>query len=177
MKKKYWIAAALVVALIAVALGVTFVLNGRNDESPQQEASRDLVGNAVVGEGVVSLDDDSLSTVKSMGDVNRSAYVLNMLDTTWHFKDGSSPSYDVSVVNDPANENPVYLELVLGDGTEKVLFVSDYLEPGDAIHGIELGEQLAKGEYSCTLVYHMMDQEKKEEVDTVKLAITVVVEN
>ena len=176
MKKKVWITVALAVVVVAIVVAAIFVLNkDKTDDNPQQDPELNRVGNAAVGEGTVLPDDDWLGEVPN-GDIGDNLYVFNMWETTWRFKDGNSPSYDATVVNDSQNSNPVYLELIFPD-TEEVLFVSDYMEPGDAIHDIELGKSLEKGEYDCTLVYHLMDQEKKEEVDTVRLAITVVIEN
>lgn len=176
MKKKIWIAVALIAAVVISGVVIILVLQNRDNENDEPNGFEiNRVGNAVVGEGVVTPNEDWLEDDVA-GDLDENTYVFNMWETTWRFTDGDSPSYDASIVNDMINSNPVYLELIL-DSTEEVLFVSDYMEPGDSLHGVELGTHLEKGEYGCTLIYHLMDQEKKEEVDTVRLAITVVIEN
>lgn len=181
MKKKVWISVALAVAVVIVGVVVGFFLlrdsNPGDSEDLSGTGKPEAVGNAVVGEGTVEADLDRYDTPPSLGDESdQDNYVMNMWSTTWRFKDGSSPSYDVEVQNDSYNTQTVYLELKMSE-TEEVLFVSDYLKPGEAIHDIALGKDLDQGEYKCVLTYHLMDEENQNETGTVSLAITVIVEN
>lgn len=179
MKKRSWLAVVLAaIVLIAVVVTAVIVLGNRKDkDGDSQESSQpDRVGSVLTGEGAMEVEDDQYDDWLAANDTGQDAYIVNMADSTWHFEDGDSPSYDMSVVNDTGNSQAVYLELVTVQD-QKVLFVSDFLEPGDAIHGVKLGEVLEKGEYDCYLTYHLMDQEKEQETGTVTIAVTVVVEN
>jgi hypothetical protein len=79
------------------------------------------------------------------------------------------------VENVTDNETPVYFDLIV-DETGETVYSSPVLELGAKLEKIKLDTPLEKGDYSCTMVYHLVD-ENQNTLTTVNVGVTVVVEN
>jgi hypothetical protein len=79
------------------------------------------------------------------------------------------------VENVTDNETPVYFDLIVDETNEKV-YSSPVLELGAKLESFKLDTPLEKGEYQCTVEYHMVDEDQNE-LTTVNVGVTVVVEN
>jgi len=96
-------------------------------------------------------------------------------NSDWRFPDGKSESTNAYVENSTSNETPVYFDLMV-DATGEVVYSSPVLELGAKIENFALDKPLEKGEYECTIIYHMVD-ENQNELTYVNVGVNVIVEN
>ena len=94
-------------------------------------------------------------------------------NSTWEFPDGKSESTNAYVENDANNATPVYFDVVV-DETGETVYSSPVLELGAKIDKIKLDKELAKGEYECTVTYHLVD-DKQNTLTTVNVGVTLSV--
>ncbi len=98
-----------------------------------------------------------------------------MMNSTWNFKNGTASSEDAYVENSTANHNPVYFEVTRSD-TQETILESPIIPVGSHMNNITLDEELSAGTYDCVLTYHLLDDEE-ETVSTVRVGLTIVIEN
>lgn len=160
------------VAVVAVLLlGKGGAQEGQLEQTagPESEKERRAV---VTAENVEEIAEE-LFTPTDNGDIPQSYTVTQ--NSEWHFPDGSSASTDAYVENVRDNETPVYFEVIV-DETQQVVYSSPVLELGASISDFSLDEPLSKGEYVCTVLYHLVDDDQNE-LTTVRVGGTLVVEN
>jgi hypothetical protein len=75
-----------------------------------------------------------------------------------------------------SNSNTVNFTVTRND-TGATIYTSPYIPVGSSLSNIKLeDEEMGKGTYPCVVTYHLLDGEYKE-VSTVKINISVVIEN
>jgi hypothetical protein len=161
--KKIIVAAVVVVAVAGIAAAAYFGLNKPEEEQPLKET----ISAENVDEKVEEIFEKEPSTAP--------AYYTVTQTPRWTFPDGKSESNDVYVENVTDNETPVYFDLIVDETNEKV-YSSPVLELGAKLESFKLDTPLEKGEYQCTVEYHMVDEDQNE-LTTVNVGVTVVVEN
>jgi len=161
----------IVVAIIAVLIVTVIVLAGKLSK---QADKKEVVSNqtkAIVtaedAEDVLGLEEEAPTARIPMN------YTVSQ-NSEWTFKDGSSPSTDAYVKNDASNETAVYFDLLLEDDT--VIYSSPILELGAEISNFKLDKSLDAGVYDCVVLYHLID-ENQNDLTTVHIGVTVIVEN
>lgn len=85
------------------------------------------------------------------------AYEVNM-NTTWTFKDSSTPSSDATVGNSTSNQNTVYFTIALTKDNTQV-YKSPYIPVGSNLKNIVLDEKLAAGTYPAVITYYLVDSQ------------------
>ncbi|WP_035772170.1 hypothetical protein [Butyrivibrio sp. VCD2006] len=158
-----------VVALVMVALVVTIAVLAnkliKKDEPKEQK-------NVITAENVDEVMDDWLNETPKP---NAPVYYTVVQNTDWTFPDGSSPSTDATVANDKENETAVYFDVIV-DETGETIYSSPVLELGAEITNFKLDKALEKGDYICTVVYHLVD-ENQDELSSVNIGTTIHVLN
>ena len=119
--------------------------------------------------------DERVEEMFASDDSNIPAYYTATQNSEWIFSDGSSVSGNAYVENVEDNETPVYFDLIL-DETGEVIYSSPVIEQGAKLDEIKLDKDLDKGEYVCTVEYHMVDEDQNT-LTTANVGVTVVVEN
>lgn len=84
------------------------------------------------------------------------------MNTTWTFKDASSPSTDAIVGNKATNTNTVYFTISLKDDSSQV-FKSPYIPVGNNLEHIVLDESLKAGTYPAVITYYLVDDNYVEQ--------------
>lgn len=159
-KKGGKIVTAVCVVIIIVLLAVILYLLFGRQEKPRR--------NVVVNE------DNVEEVLRDLPEpVEATSYEATM-NSTWNFASGDAPSYDAYVKNAEANTNAVYFDVVRTD-TEETIYESPILPVGSYLEDITLDTDLPAGTYDCVLTYHLLDEDE-ESVSTVRLTLTVVIE-
>jgi hypothetical protein len=156
-----------VIAILLATIAVLLVrLNKPTKEEPKE--TKDVVTaenvEEVIDEWVNESDNKSIPK-----------YYTITQNTEWTFSDGSSPSNDAFVTNDVENESPVYFDVII-DETGETIYSSPVLELGAKIERFELDKKLDKGDYNCTLIYHLVD-ENQNELTTVSVGTIIHILN
>ena len=97
------------------------------------------------------------------------------MNATWYFADGKAASENAYVENVVRNTNDVYFDVILSE-TDEVIYESPLLPIGSYIENITLDKELEKGTYDCVVIYHLVDEEQNT-LSTVRVAVTIVIEN
>lgn len=164
------IVAALVIIALLVAI-VALLLKGNNkpvEEKREAVAARGTVVNQSNVEKVV--DDMVLTPYVEPG------YYEASMTNVWHFADSKSVSEDAYVANVEGNTNDVYFDVFLASDEENPIIQSPVIPRGAEMEEIKLDKELDAGTYDCVMIYHLID-ENQETVSTLRVGITIVVEN
>ena len=141
-----------IVALLAVICVMASALFRSKAEEPKERKSVITADNA---EEVIE------EWINEEEEKNIPKYFTVTQNTEWTFPDGLSNSTNAFVENDKSNETPVYFEVIV-DSKGEVVYSSPVLELGARIDGFSLDKALEKGDYECTIVYHLVDDEQNE---------------
>lgn len=91
------------------------------------------------------------------------------------FEDGTSEG-SLGVEN--IKENQFYVRVILtNDADGSVLYESKGIKPGQYIDKIKLNKDLPAGEYQCTVTEIITDPDTLEDINQIKVAVKLVVEN
>lgn len=148
-----------VVIIIALLALVLYLLFGK-----QEKQRRNVVVN----------EDNVREVLENLPEPNPSGTYEAIMNSTWNFANADSPSYNAYVKNAEANTNAVYFDVVRTD-TEETIYESPILPVGSYLEDITLDSQLPAGTYDCILTYHLLDEDE-ESISTVRLTLTVVIE-
>jgi cytoskeletal protein RodZ len=94
-------------------------------------------------------------------------------NSTWTFANGTATSQDAYVENDKENETAIYFDLIVDETGERV-YSSPVLELGAVLENFALDKPLSKGEYECTVEYHLIDDDQNT-LTTTNIGVNVVV--
>lgn len=119
--------------------------------------------------------EDVMAEILAEDTSNVPSYFTVTQNGTWTFADSNTPSEDAYVENDPENETPIYFDLIV-DATEEVVYSSPVLELGAILENFTLDKPLEKGEYECTVEYHLIDEDQNT-LTTTNVGVNVVVLN
>lgn len=97
------------------------------------------------------------------------------MNSTWEFEDGESASSNAYVANSENNETPVYFDVIRND-TQEVIYQSPVIPLGMDLEDIVLDVDLDAGNYECTMVYHLLDEDQNT-LTTVNMWLMIKVEN
>lgn len=161
--KKKIIIICICIVVVAVVAGV--ILFGRGNDV-EDDGKRDVISAPEDVEEVLDIPD--------VPDYIPQNYTVTQ-NSEWHFSANSGESTDAYVENSTDNETPVYIDLLV-DETGEIVYSSPVLELGASMKGFVLDKPLEKGEYECTVVYHLVDDEQNE-LTTVNVGVNVVVED
>ncbi|WP_156036113.1 hypothetical protein [Butyrivibrio sp. AE3004] len=159
-----------VVVVIAILVATIVVLVGKLNKNTKEEPKE--TKDVVTAENVEEVIDE---WVNESNDKHVPQYYTITQNTEWTFNDGSSPSNDAYVTNDATNESPVYFDII-DDDTGETIYSSPVLELGAKIEKFKLDKKLDKGDYNCTLIYHLVDDEQNE-LTTVRVGTIIHVLN
>lgn len=165
--QRYIIVGCLVIIVVLIIIVVLLLTGGQSSNQTVEKPKRDVVVNA----------NNVESTVNEMLEeeyVAPGTYRVTM-NSTWKFESSGVASSNAYVENSTANTNAVYFDVQLED-TEEVIYQSPVIPVGSYLDNIVLDKALAKGSYDCVLIYHLVDDEQ-ETISTLRMAITIVVEN
>jgi len=98
-----------------------------------------------------------------------------VMNSTWKFPDGASPSENAYVENIPANTNDVYFDVQLMDSGETI-YESPVIPRGAYLDDITLNRDLDAGSYDGVLIYHLIDENQRT-LSTLRMAITIIVDS
>ena len=158
-----------IVALVGVIIALVMVLNRQEPTPVVEEPPRQRT--VVVHEDTA---ERQVQDIISQPFVEPGYYHVSMT-MDWVFPDGASPSSNAYVRNRDNNTNDVYFDIQLRD-TGETIYESPIIPLGDYIDNITLDTDLDAGEYSCVLIYHLVD-ENQNEVSTLNMGLTITVEN
>jgi hypothetical protein len=160
--KKIIVAVVGVAAVVAISAAAYFALN-----KPEEKNTKETITAENVEERVDEIFESEPSAAP--------AYYTVTQSPRWTFPNGKAESTDVYVENVTDNETPVYFDLIV-DETGETVYSSPILELGAKLESFKLDTPLDKGEYECTVLYHLVDEDQNE-LTTVNVGVTVVVEN
>ena len=157
-----------IVILLAVA-GTIFVASlGKSDNG------KDSI-NPNAYNLVVAPDDIDKQLEERTSTVAPGSYDVCM-NNDWKFDNARSSSRNAYVENITTNTNTVYFEIIRND-TEECIYHSPFIPVGSSLKNVKLNnEQLTKGTYKCTLVYHLVDSDYND-ISHVNISLNVIIEN
>jgi len=117
---------------------------------------------------------DILAKMASADKNSIGSYEVNM-NTTWTFKNSSTPSSDAIVSNSANNSNTVYFKITLKDGGKQV-YKSPIIPLGSSLKNIVLDEKLSAGTYPAIVTYYLVD-DKLAELSHVSVNMTLTIQN
>lgn len=163
------VAAVIIIALVGV---IVFLMNSKSDtvveDSEQKEKRSVLITEDNIDEMAEQILDQSEPEGVPMN------YQVTM-NSTWEFEDGQSASRNAYVANSENNETPVYFDVIRND-TQEVIYQSPVIPLGMDLDDIVLDVDLDAGNYECTMVYHLIDDEQNT-LTTVNMWLMIKVEN
>lgn len=164
------------VAIIAVLIGIIVVMmnSSKSNENVTVEDSGENEKRPVLltEDNIDDMADEILNQSEPEG-VPMSYQVT--MNSTWEFEDGETASRNAYVANSENNETPVYFDVIRND-TQEVIYQSPVIPLGMDLEDIVLDVDLDAGNYECTLVYHLLDEDQNT-LTTVNMWLMVKVEN
>jgi hypothetical protein len=157
-------------ALIGVIIALVMLLN--REQSPQEpEASSTEQRTTVINEE--NAEEALQEIIAEDAERVRPGYYEAVMNTTWHFPDGYSPSTDSYVENSSNNTNAVYFDIKMRD-TGDVIYRSPIIPVGGHMENIKMDVNLGEDTYNCICEYHLVDENQKS-LSTVSMGLTLVV--
>ena len=161
------------VVIIAVLIGVIVVMmnsSQSNENTVTEETEKRSV--LLTEDNIDEMADQILNQPEQEGVPMNYQVTMN---STWEFEDGQSPSSNAYVANSENNETPVYFDVIRND-TQEVIYQSPVIPLGMDLEDIVLDVDLDAGDYECTMVYHLIDEEQNT-LTTVNMWLMVKVES
>jgi len=149
-KKKSVIISIVIGAIIVLVILIVALILLLRNTGEKEEVKRQVITQETVEQEIAAATED-------VRDVPESYIVTQNSD--WVFPTWDTPSANAYVENDANNETPVYFDLVL-DSTGETIYSSPILMQGATFSGFALDKELPAGTYTCTLVYHLVDDEQ-----------------
>ncbi len=153
-----------IVVIIVLLAAVIYLLQNRQEE--EEPVNRNVVVNEENVEEILAQIDEKESVPVG--------YYETIMNSTWHFDNGSTPSDNAYVENATTNTNAVYFDVTRAD-TEETIYESPILPIGSHLENIALDTELSSGTYDCLVTYHLLDEENKS-ISTLKVTVTIVVD-
>ena len=171
------IIAFLILIIAALIVTVVFLL-GKNRDSQNISDSYSSSEGAVAEKRNVVVNKENVEEIIEQLSEEEKTPAGNyevVMNTTWEFENGSSPSENAYVENAETNTNDVYFDILLAD-TEETIYASPVLPVGSYIENITLDKELEAGTYDCVIVYNLIDKEQNVLSD-VRVALVINVHN
>jgi hypothetical protein len=162
------IGAIVIVALVAIVIVLAI---GRKEDA-KDEVAEEAPDKRSVVLTEENVENEMSDFLKGMPEGIPKSYTVTQ-NPSWEFPDGKSQSTNAYVENVRDNETPVYFDVVV-DETGETVYSSPVLELGAKLTSIKLDKELAKGEYQCTMTYHLVD-DKQNTLTTVRVGLQLVV--
>jgi len=171
------IAVAVIVLLISTISVMAALLIKSNKEKEAVLAAKTEAEPAKEPRKVITPDtaEEVMEEILAEDTSNAPDYYTVTQNGTWTFTDWSTPSEDAYVENDKENETAIYFDLIV-DATQEIVYSSPVLELGAVLEGFSLDKPLDKGEYECTVKYHLIDEDQNT-LTTTNIGVKVVVLN
>lgn len=154
------------IIIIILLVLVVYLLSKSNKPLEAEPVNRNVVVNEENVEDVL----EELDTKEAVP----IGYYEAIMNSTWNFSNGESPSSNAYVENAEANTNSVYFDITLAE-TEETIYESPILPVGSHLENITLDTILQAGTYDCIVTYHLLD-EKNISISTLKLTLTINIE-
>lgn len=161
-KSKKGILAIVIITVVAIILIISLVLLFAKPKTNRKN--------------VVVTPDNVDEVLSDMQDQKTSSGTYEVtMNTTWHFKNGTSASSDAYVENSTSNTNDVFFDVVLPE-TKETIFTSPTIPVGSHLENITLDKELESGTYNCVLTYHLLD-DNGDTKSTLRINVNINVEN
>lgn len=164
------------IVVIAVLIGIIIgMVQSRVEENPEA-----AVNSGEPEKRPILLTEDNIDEMAEQI-LNRTepegvplSYQVTM-NSTWEFEDGKSPSKNAYVANSVNNETAVYFDVIRND-TQETIYQSPVIPLGMDLEDIVLDQDLDAGNYECTLIYHLIDDDQNT-LTTVNMWLMIKVAN
>ena len=160
----------IVIVIVALVCVIVVLANKLNQNREQENAVNEEQKSVITADNV----EEVLEDIGDIPDYIPKNYTVKQ-SSDWVFPDGASESINAYVENSTDNETPMYFDLQV-DETGEIVYSSPVLELGAKIQNFALDKPLEKGEYECTIIYHLVDDEQNE-LTHVNVGVNVKVEN
>lgn len=169
-KKKRTLLLLLLLLLLAVGIGVIIWWNTR----PKMDDMTQYWFDKYAQDG--TLTDKSPEDIQSILDQIVEGGMVNVsMNGVVVFEDGTSEGA-LGVEN--IKENQFYVRVILtNDADGSVLYESQGIKPGQYIDKIKLNKDLPAGEYQCTVTEIITDPDTLEDINQIKVAVKLIVQN
>jgi hypothetical protein len=158
----------LVIIIVLAGVLIAVLLNSKKEES--EEERRTVL---VTEENAEEVADELFAELEKPK-LGPDYYTVTM-EPVWHFREGDQESYDAVVVNVESNAAPVYFDVFLEEDESHVLYKSPIIPLGGELRNIKLDEDLDAGNYACVTEFHLLGEDQKTTISTVRVGITIVV--
>ena len=164
------------IVVIAILIGIIVVMA----RSGGAENSEDVVGSEESEKRPILLTEDNIDEMAEqiLNRTESEGVPLNYqvtMNSTWEFEDGKSPSKNAYVANSENNETAVYFDVIRND-TQETIYQSPVIPLGMDLEDIVLDQDLEAGNYECTMVYHLIDDDQNT-LTTVNMWLMIKIAN
>ena len=165
---KALIFAGILVIIILLVAVIALLVTGRREKKEEVEEKRSVV---LTEENVEEATEDWFAE-----DYTPPGYFTATMNNVWNFSTGDSVSEDAYVANDKSNSNPIYFDIFIEGDEENPIYQSPVIPLGGELDKIKLDKKLSAGSYTCTMVYHLVDENQKT-LSTVNVGITINIDS
>lgn len=160
--------AALICTIVVLAMKIS--QNGEPKANTAASTEQKQTRSVITADNV----EEVLAEIEDLPDYIPKNYTVRQ-SSSWIFPSGTSKSTNAYVENSTENETPMYFDLQV-DETGEIVYSSPVLELGAKIENFALDKPLEKGNYECTIVYHLVD-DNQNELTHVNVGVNIEVEN
>lgn len=164
-------AAFIIIALICVIIFMMGSKKDANELSASQESEKRPM--VVIEENAEEIAEQILNQTEEEDGVPLHYQVT--MNSTWEFDNGQAESSNAYVSNSTDNETAVYFDVIRND-TQNTIYQSPVIPIGQELSSITLDEDLDAGNYECTLIYHLIDDEQNT-LTTVNMWLMIVIKS
>ena len=168
---------AVVVIVILIGIIIAIMRSAKTDDSAGHTANTgetDKRPVLITEDNMDQMVEQILNRTEPEG-VPLSYQVTMNSGSTWEFDDGQSVSKNAYVANSQSNETAVYFDVIIND-TQETIYRSPVIPRGMDLDNIVLDVDLDAGDYECTMIYHLIDDDQNT-LTTVNMWLMVIVEN
>lgn len=155
------IVAVVIVLLLVIALAYLLI---------REKPKEDLDGRATI-----VTENNVEEVIGSLEEKNTDASYTATMTNEWTFENGEASAENFYVKNTENNNRTVYFDLKLSD-TEEIIYSSPYIAVGQEMDTFTLDKNLDAGDYNVIMVYHLVDDEKRE-LTTVSVSVVIHIKN
>jgi hypothetical protein len=168
--KFFVIIAVFLVVIIALAGIIVYIL--LNPKGEKAEEKRAVL---VTEENAEEVAEELFAELDEEPQLGYDYYTVTM-EPVWHFSAGDQESRDAVIINVESNASQVYVDVFLEEDESHVVYKSPIIPLGGELRNFKLDEDLDAGNYACVAEFHLLG-ENQESVSTVRVGLTIVIDN
>lgn len=162
---------------VLIAMGGVLIFLLLDQRQREIAESTPQIRETIGGRGVLVTPDNLNTLTDEVVEPIEDTRYTSSMSLDWVFDTWDTPAPNVYVRNDTANKRTVYFDFYLDDENGdlgEMVYSSPYIPVGGELRNFALQKEVPAGEYSATIVYHLVDEEYNE-VSNISLGLSLTV--